>query len=50
MKISEFFEKNFQLTEGSLISLEKDKKIIIEDVEFKNEYVVKKPASPILTR
>lgn len=42
MKISEFFEKNFQLTECSLISLEKDKKIINEDVEFKNEYVVKK--------
>lgn len=42
MKISEFFEKNFQLTEASLISIGKAKKIINEDIEFKNEYIVKK--------
>lgn len=42
MKICDFIEKNFQLTEGSLISIGKAKKIINEDVEFKDEYVVKK--------
>lgn len=42
MKISEFIEKNFQLTEGSLLSIGKAKKIINEDIEFKNEYIVKK--------
>lgn len=50
MKISEFIEKNFQLTEGSSLSIGKAKKIINEDIEFKNEYIIKKPASPILTR
>lgn len=42
MKIFEFIEKNFQLTEGSSLSIGKAKKIINEDIEFKNEYIVKK--------
>lgn len=42
MKIFEFIEKNFQLTEGSSLSIGKAKKIINEDIGFKNEYIVKK--------
>lgn len=42
MNISEFIEKNFHLTESSLISLGEDQNLINEDVEFKNDYITKK--------
>lgn len=42
MNITEFIEKNFHLTESSSISLGEDNNLINEDIEFKNDYIIKK--------
>lgn len=42
MNLSEFIDKNFHASKSSLISLRGAEKKINEDVEFKNEYTVKK--------
>lgn len=48
MNISEFIEKNFHLTESSLISLREDHSLINEAIEFKNDYIIKKTCAAFI--